>query len=403
MSKTFVGFGFGPIQGGLFLREAFRSGRFERLVVAEVLPEVVAAVRRNGGSYSVNIATRLGIEREEIRGIEIYNPAEAGDRDKLVSAVADASEIGTALPSVAVYSKGSPSVAWILAEGIRNKQTGQHPSCVVYTGENHNHAAELLERAVSAELSDFAEISGNIQFLNTVIGKMSGIINDEQQIENNGLVRLTDGSSRAFLVEEFNRILITRIRLEGFARGIETFVEKDDLLPFEEAKLYGHNATHALIGYLAHRKGYIFMSEASGDSELVEFAREAFLKESGRGLIARHKGVDILFTAEGYREYAEDLLLRMMNPYLQDGVERIIRDSRRKLGWDDRLIGTMRIALDAGIVPVRFAEASAAALDVLCAEERNTPERILSALWPVADEPPGRRLELKELILEHIK
>ena len=35
-AKTFVGFGFGAIQGGLFLYEAFRSGKFGRLVVAEV-------------------------------------------------------------------------------------------------------------------------------------------------------------------------------------------------------------------------------------------------------------------------------------------------------------------------------------------------------------------------------
>ena len=43
LTKTFVGFGFGAIQGGLFLYEAFRSGQFRRLVVAEVVPEVVAS------------------------------------------------------------------------------------------------------------------------------------------------------------------------------------------------------------------------------------------------------------------------------------------------------------------------------------------------------------------------
>lgn len=51
MKKTFVGFGFGAIQGGLFLEEAWKSGNFSRLVVAEVLPAVVDAVRQNGGRY----------------------------------------------------------------------------------------------------------------------------------------------------------------------------------------------------------------------------------------------------------------------------------------------------------------------------------------------------------------
>ena len=35
MKKSFVGFGFGAIQAGLFLYEAHASGQFDRFVVAE--------------------------------------------------------------------------------------------------------------------------------------------------------------------------------------------------------------------------------------------------------------------------------------------------------------------------------------------------------------------------------
>ncbi len=52
----FVGFGFGPIQGGLFAKEAFQSGNFARIVAAEVDAQLVDAVRANNGSYYVNIA-----------------------------------------------------------------------------------------------------------------------------------------------------------------------------------------------------------------------------------------------------------------------------------------------------------------------------------------------------------
>ena len=59
--------------------------------------------------------------------------------------------------------------------------------------------------------------------------------------------------------------VIGRVRpAAGFARGITAFIEKDDLLPFEEAKLYGHNAIHALIGYLAHERGLTLMSQVAG-------------------------------------------------------------------------------------------------------------------------------------------
>src|SRR5512140_2537168 len=109
--RTFVGFGFGAIQGGLFLYEAFRSGRFQRLVVAEVVPDVVAAVRRAQGCYRVNIATSTGIVVQEVRNIEILNPAVPADAQALVEAMAEASEIATALPSVDFFQRGQPSIA----------------------------------------------------------------------------------------------------------------------------------------------------------------------------------------------------------------------------------------------------------------------------------------------------
>ena len=46
----FTGFGFGPIQGGLFVKEAFQSGNFARIVVAEIDQRLVEAVRANKGS-----------------------------------------------------------------------------------------------------------------------------------------------------------------------------------------------------------------------------------------------------------------------------------------------------------------------------------------------------------------
>ena len=56
-----------------------------------------------------------------------------------------------------------------------------------------------------------------------------------------------------------------------FVRRLTIFVAKRDLAPFEEAKLYGHNATHALIGYLAERKGCKFMSDAGRDRDLARW------------------------------------------------------------------------------------------------------------------------------------
>jgi mannitol-1-phosphate 5-dehydrogenase len=199
-------------------------------------------------------------------------------------------------------------------------------------------------------------------------------------------------------VEAFNRILISKIGWPDFKRGITVFEEKDDLLPFEEAKLYGHNATHALLGYLARRKGYRFVSEVKNDSNLLKLARVAFIEESGGALCRKYKGFDKLFTPVGYADYADDLLQRMLNPYLRDAVERVVRDPRRKLGWDDRLIGTMRLALKEGIKPVRYALGAKAALEMLAETEKKDADVLLEDIWRESKASPEEKNTIRQII-----
>ena len=74
----------------------------------------------------------------------------------------------------------------------------------------------------------------------------------------------------------------------------------------------------------------------------------------------------------------------MTNPYLYDSVERVGRDPRRKLGWDDRLVGTLRLVLQQHIVPRRYALGTAAALAALEPRylETDVPTRNLVAeIW----------------------
>ncbi len=400
MQKKFVGFGFGAIQGGLFLFEAFQSGNFSELAVAEVMPDVVAALRAAGGAYHVNVAGADGIARHAVRGVTAWNPREPADRKKLIEAVADADEITTALPSVEFYGDGMPgSVVDILAEGLKLRQVrGERRASIVYTAENNNHAAEILWERLAKHLGAQAEVvKENLQCLNTVIGKMSGVVTDAGQIREQDLAPLTPQAARCLLVEEFNRILISRVTLPGFRRGIAVFEEKDDLLPFEEAKLYGHNATHALLGYLARLKGLRFMADARADQPLIQMARAAFLEESGRALCRRHAGVDSLFTPAGYAAYVDDLLARMLNPHLRDAVDRVVRDPQRKLGWDDRLVGVMRVALSQHIQPERYARGAAAAMRMLAGQSAAAAAG-LPGLWRDAGAPPAEAARIMEMI-----
>lgn len=401
---VFVGFGFGPIQSGLFVKEAHGSGRFAEIAVAEIDPALVAAVRGNGGRYALNVAHEDGVEAVTVEGVTLLNPNDAADLSRLREVLGQATEIVTSLPSVAFFAKGgAASVAGLIADGLRGDGAAQ---TVVYTAENNNHAAELLEREVR-QVAGAGAVLRPAQFLNTVIGKMSQVITDPDEIARRGLAPVAPGFPRAFLVEAFNRILVSRIGLPGFAPGIAAFEEKDDLLPFEEAKLHGHNAAHTMLGFLGARAGAARLSELRGDAAAMGLVRRAFLEEAGQALIARHAALgDPLFTPDGFCGYVDDLLRRMTNPHLADTVARAVRDPLRKLGFADRVFGTMRLCLAHGVAPACLAAGAVAGLAALAASAECPDDagfrrlrdgetldaaafvRLLQALWG-GDVPPG--------------
>ena len=376
----FTGFGFGPIQGGLFAKEAFQSGNFTRIVAAEIDARLVDAVRANNGSYYVNVAKADGIEVLKIDNVELLNPNVTADKQILLEVLAQSTEITTCLPSVNFYeSGGANSVVSLIADGLKNSTA---KATIIYTAENYNQAAEFLEKAVVQKISTLSEKP--VQFLNTVIGKMSRVVTDPAEITELKLKTIAPGINRAFLVEQFNRILVSRTRIPDFRPGIEVFIEKEDLLAFEEAKLYGHNAIHSLLGFIAAVKGYVKMTELKDDQEIMQIGRAAFFQECGAALIKKHAHFDDeLFTEAGFRVSAEDLLERMTNPYLGDTVVRVVRDAVRKLGVNGRIFGTMQLALEYGIEPTNMALGAMAGIAALLekADENNLPGDLRFGDW----------------------
>jgi mannitol-1-phosphate 5-dehydrogenase len=332
--STFLGIGFGPIQTGIFLKGAFDGG-MDRLVIAEVDQSLVDAVRAADGDVTINIAASDRIYQDKFTGVEIYNPTVEADCEKLIEIASEADELATALPGVDFFKFIVP---WLKAGFTRTPDKKRF----IYTAENNNHAAEELAKALGDEFE-------NCYCLNTVVGKMSGVISVEEGSERK-LSMLCPTADKGHLVEEFSKIFISKA--PGIEmRSVAGLFEKGDLYPFEEAKLYGHNAIHFLLGSLGKVEGYTYMSELAAVDELMSCAEQAFIEECGMALCRKWTGVDELFTPAGFKAYADDLLERMTNPFLTDAIDRITRDLPRKLGWNDRIIGTMRLALEQNITP----------------------------------------------------
>ena len=125
------------------------------------------------------------------------------------------------------------------------------------------------------------------------------------------------------------------------------------------------------------------MHEAGKQKDLMEMVRSAFIDEAGAGLCKEFAEVsDPLFSEEGFSDYVDDALLRMVNPYLRDPVDRVTRDPVRKLGWEDRLIGSMKLACRAGVEPKILAKGAALALQCACVENSwGSPKIGLDEIW----------------------
>jgi len=386
-SKKLVGLGFGAIQSGLFVYEASRTGDYSPPLVVDVRADLIAGLRADGGLLRLNIARADHIDIVEIGPIEVADSTQAPDRALIIETIAKADEFASALPSVAFYrSEGANSPHLLLAEGLRYR-TAPEP-LIVFCAENHRSAAALLEEAVlEAVPEDEREaIRGRALYVDTVIGKMSGVITDTAEMRTLGLAAITSPLPSAFLVEEFDRILVSRVDPEAglLHPGIPVLREVDELAPFEDAKLLGHNATHALGAFLGQLLGLTLFADLREVPGAMDFLRAAFIEESGATLRARHADADPLFTEAGYEAFADDLLARMVNPYLADTIDRAARDPRRKLDWDDRLVGLIRLGLAEDIPTPRYAMGVAAGLDVLrrAESEGGHDADLLRAVWP---------------------
>jgi len=391
VGHVFTGFGFGPIQGGLFAKEAFASGNFSRIVVTEIDAELVGAVKANNGSYYVNVARADGIEVLKIDNVELLDPNIRADRQILLEALAKSTEIVTCLPSVDFYeSGGDDSVASLIAEAFKARTAR---ATILYTAENNNHAAEILGKAVAHRPGPLC--GDSVQFLNTVIGKMSRVVTDTDEIAELNLRTIAPGIDRAFLVEQFNRILVSRTQIPNFKPGIDIFIEKDDLMPFEEAKLYGHNAIHSLLGFVGAVRGYQKMTELANDPAVMHIGRASYSGEYGRALIRKYSHLnDELFTVSGFRKYTEDLLTRMTNPYLADTIARVVRDIPRKLEINGRIFGTMQLVLKHGLGPENMALGAMAGIAELLkkADENGLPEDLRFGDWRTLDTSRMKRI-----------
>lgn len=119
----------------------------------------------------------------------------------------------------------------------------------------------------------------------------------------------------------------------------------------ETRKLYTLNMAHALLCYLGLPKGYKTVIEAMADPELRVLVDSA-LAEANQGLLKA-----LPLTQEELDWWRDTVVSLLMNPYIDDMLQRLGADTRRKLGRLDRLVGPAALCIEAGGKPSAIAKA----------------------------------------------
>ena len=333
-----VVFGAGSVGRG-FLGQLFSESGYE-VVFVDLDEPLLAALARHG-NYTLRLA---GVVKVEDRLIGPVRAVDARDGLAVAREVAAAAVMATA-----VGARALPAVGAAMARGLalRWESAIEAPLNVIIC-ENLHDAPERLGEHIRGALPRtwLAHATARLGLVPAVIARMSPVPTPEQRALDPALI----------VAEPYKVLPVDRA---AFVGPIPEIVGMEAVAPFAaytSRKLFIHNASHAILGYLGSRRGYEYGYEALEEA-WIRSRMEAALDEAALGLIAEYG-----FEPVALREHIDYLLVRFANKVLADPVTRLARDPLRKLAPGDRLVGAARLAEKHGIKPEGLAWGIAGAL-----------------------------------------
>ena len=337
MALKAVQFGAGNIGRG-FTAQLFTESGYQ-VVFVDVVDEVVKLINQRR-SYPIEI---VGDNPQTVT-ITNVRAVHGSDRETVAVEIADASLVCTAV-GVNVLKHVAPSIA--MGIKLRADHGLTEPLNIIIC-ENLLHASDFLRRCILESLPPEYEsyVREHVGFVESSVGRMVPVMTEEQ--------RRTD--PLMILVEEYKKLPVDAKGFVGEIPDIVGFEPHDNFEAYVERKLFTHNCGHAIAAYLGYQRNYEYVWQSMGDPGVRRIVEKA-LAETGEALIKRHG-----FTHKEHQAHIDDLLSRFSNKALGDTVARVGRDPIRKLGRDDRLIGSAKLAMSCGITPTNVCLGTAAAL-----------------------------------------
>lgn len=349
--KKAVMYGAGNIGRGFIGQLLYKSGYAVTFI--DIDKKVIDALNTDG-EYPVNIVSPAGVREELVKNVR----GVVGDTaDAVAAEMEDCDIMATALGvNVLKY------VAANLAAGVKRRIDAKRALNIIIC-ENLLDADKYLKALILKELpADYAPLFDEyIGLVEASIGRMVPVMDDAMRAGN--ILRV--------YVEEYNFLPVDRDAFRGGVPVIENLYPYSPFKLFIERKLFMHNMSHALTAYLGALGGHKYIYQAMEDPAIRYIAYGALVRSAES--LAKETGAELA----PLLRHASNLLYRFTNAGLKDTTARVGRDTVRKLGANDRLIGAINLLNRHGVCPAYHCAGVAAAL--LFAGESDPASAELSA------------------------
>lgn len=295
------------------------------------------------GKYTLHLLDAYS-RQEEVRTISDFTSVAVSDVRTIAAVFAEASCAATA-----VGVGNLEAIAPPIAAGIRERMARRGDPIDIYLCENRYAAFSQLKEAVYRNLvaRERAWADEHIGFVGTSVARMVPAPDS----------RFTRTDPLAVAADAHHRL-----PYDGRAAKVGSAPEgMEPVRNFRaevERKLFTHNLGHAALGYVGYLRGFTYVSDALLDPG-IRAIFDGALAETTSALLSRYPR-DL--NEQEHAGVVADVAIRFGNPMLRDTVHRVAHDPMRKLGPEDRLIGSARLCCDQGIPPTTIARVCGAAL-----------------------------------------
>ena len=321
--KKFIMYGAGNIGRGfigpLFSKSGYSVG------FIDINQQVISKLNEDN-SYPVNVVT----SNENVEHIikNVYG-IDGTNLDLVASEISKADVMATAIGVNVLKFIAKP-----IALGLKKRfEEGAKPLNIIIC-ENMIGADGYLKGLIKDQIPEYSkEIDENIGFVEASIGRMVPALPEEKK----------QGNFLRVAVEPYDILPIDKDALKGEISDVKNIYPFSPFNLFIQRKLFMHNMSHATCAYLGYLKNYEYIYQAVEDYEIRYVAYRALTQSALALSIENNVDIKILL------EHAENLLYRFQNVALGDTIERVGKDTIRKLSENDRLIGALNLCEKHGV------------------------------------------------------